>query len=64
MRAFKHLLRIYLRTPVRTPHHSVVPHRTGRRAACDAEVRQLDAPILVGEDIRTLDVAVDDTLIV
>lgn len=30
----------------------------------DSKVSQLDAPVLVGEDIGALDVTVDDTLIV
>lgn len=35
----QHLLRIYLRTPVRAPHYRVVPYCACRRAACDTEVR-------------------------
>lgn len=60
----QHLLRMYLRTPVRAPHHRVVSHCACRRAARDAEVRELDAPVLVRQDVRALDIAMDDTLVV
>ena len=50
------------RTPIRTPNYSPVLHTIRLRR--HTKVRQLHRPILVSEDIRTLDVAVDHTLVV
>ena len=51
-------------TPVRTPNYSVVPNSSCSSTTCNAEVSELDATILVGQNIRALDVSVDDTLVV
>lgn len=50
-------------TPIRTSNHCIVPYARSR-AARDTKVRQLHLSVLVREDVRALDVAVDNTLIV
>lgn len=51
-----------MRTPVRTPHDSSI-HNTPRPRR-HSEICELDRPIFVGEDIRALDIAMDNTLVV
>ena len=52
------------RTPVGTADHGVVAHGTCSGAARNAEIRKLDTPVLVRQDVGPLDVTVDDTLVV
>lgn len=53
---------IELHTPVGTPNHSII--RDGSRSCtCDAKVGELDTPILVGQYIGTLDIPMDNTLV-
>lgn len=51
-------------TPIRTAHDCIIVLQPHRRAARDAKTSKLHSPVFVREDIRTLDVTVDDTLIV
>lgn len=55
---------IWTRTPVWTAHHLVITHRNGRRIPRNSKVCQLHAAVLIREDIRPFDVAMDDTLVV
>lgn len=50
-------------TPIGTAHYRIVSHPR-RCAARDTKVSKLHAPVFVREDVRALDVTVDDTLIV
>lgn len=52
---------LLLRTPVRASNDCEVVDPSG---CGDAEVCELDAAVLVGEDVGALDVAVDDSLLV
>ena len=52
------------RTPIRTANNGIIPDCTRSSTTCNAEVSELDAAILVGQNIRALDVSVDDTLVV
>ena len=56
--------RVGIHTPVWTTNDSVVPYRSCSSATRNAEVCKLDTPVLVCQDIRTLDVSVYDTLVV
>lgn len=49
-------------TPVRTSNHSCI-RSSCSHTTCDAEVSQLDSAIFVGQDVCSLDIAVDDTLV-
>lgn len=51
-----------VRTPVRTPNDSRIGYTS--RLCSNTEIRQLHRAILVGEDVRALDIAVDNTLVV
>ena len=52
-----------IRTPVGTSHDGIVTD-TRRCTTCNAKVSEFDASVLVCKDISTLDVSVNDTLIV
>ena len=56
----KSVLRIASLTPVWTAYDFVVAPCAGRRGTCDTKVCQLDASVLVREDVRTFDISVDD----
>ena len=51
------------RTPVWAAYYRIVIGGRGRRTR-NTEVRELDSTVLVRKEIRTLDVAMDDTLFV
>ena len=52
-----------VRTPIWAPHNGIVSDRTSCRARY-TEIRQFDTSVLVRQDVGSLYVAVDDTLIV
>ena len=52
------------RTPIRTANNGIIPDRARSSTTCNAKVSELDATILVGQNVRALDVSVDDTLVV
>lgn len=51
-------------TPVWTTNYCIVPNRPRSRTTGDAEIRELDTSVLVSQDVGTLDIPVDDTLVV
>ena len=51
-------------TPVRTANYGVITDSTCSGATCNTKIRKFDATILVGQNIRTLDIPVNDTLVV
>ena len=53
-----------VRTPIRAADDLIVPDGRSRSVTCYTKVRELDASILVRQDIGTLDVAMYDTLVV
>jgi hypothetical protein len=53
-----------VRTPIRTSDHRIIADRTPMRATRNTKIRQLDSPILIGEDVGSLDIAMDNTLVV
>lgn len=50
------------RTPIGTSHNSGVCHAR-RRITCDAKIRELYRPILVGKNVGTLYVSMYNTLV-
>lgn len=51
-------------TPVRAANYGVITDSTCSGATCNTKIRKFDATILVGQNIRTLDIPVNDTLVV
>ena len=51
-------------TPVRAANYGIITDSTCSGATCNTKIRKFDATILVGQNIRTLDIPVNDTLVV
>jgi hypothetical protein len=51
-------------TPIWTADNGVIADGTSGCTTGDSEIGELDTAVLVGEDVCTFDVSVDDTLIV
>lgn len=52
-----------LRTPVRTANYGIVSDCTCSRTAGHAEICKFDTTVFIGQDVGTLDISVDNTLV-
>ena len=51
-------------TPVWAANYGIITDSTCSGATCNTKIRKFDATILVGQNIRTLYISVNDTLVV